>query len=271
MLSTLPILIALSGAASNEVQPAAAITPAPTVAPAAAVDARSSQRVEPALVRTDDKLELRGDFFPPRKASGRVPAVLLLHDAGSDRASVAKLAESLARANYGVLALDLRGHGESATDDVNWSATPDEERNSIWTFALRDVKAGAHWLSEQDELHSTNLTVIGVGASGALAVHHAIDDSNVRAVGLIGFEQECFGFDLGEDLLDLEGLPVSITTAKDERTDAKALVEDLEAEEWIELNTTRATREKLIGDKRAVRDLVDWVDEHTQPRRGARG
>jgi len=54
-------------------------------------------------------------------------AVLVTHGAGGSRDSVREYVEFLAEAGYGVLAVDLRGHGESTgkTNRLGWNGTAD--------------------------------------------------------------------------------------------------------------------------------------------------
>lgn len=265
MLSTLPLLIALTGGpveAQAPIHPFVTRAAAPATAP--------GDVIEPALVRTEDKLDLRADYYPPRGSNTRSPAVLLIHDAGADRSALVELAESLQRAKFGVLALDLRGHGESADEEYDWASSDEDQRNTLWAFATRDVEAGARWLGQRKDLHSTNLTVIGVGAGGTLAVRHAVRDENVRGVGLIGFQPKSHGCDLASDLADIEGLPVMIAPAREQRADAESLVEELEAADWIEVKPLRTGVEDLLDDKRLGRTLVGWAEENAQPRRGGR-
>lgn len=269
MLTTATILAALTGFAPLPVPAATPHLPglpgvASSVAPAA------KDMVLPALIETGDKLDLRGDYFPPRSPSGRAPGLLLLHEAGSDRSTMTSLAEAYQRAGFGVLAIDLRAHGQSATEELNWSAADDATKRSLWAFAMRDVEAGADWLSDQDGLHSSNLTVVGAGASGALAVRHALRDDNVRGVGLVGLETSAFGFELAEDLIDLEGLPILISAAQDEREAAEGLVARLDAADWITVKPMRGERAELLTEKRSLRALVDWAEELAMPKRRGR-
>ncbi|MFH0980996.1 MAG: alpha/beta fold hydrolase, partial [Planctomycetota bacterium] len=67
---------------------------------------------EPAHFTTEDGVEILGDFYPPA-AAGRAPAVILLHIYRSDRTSWRPLIPKLHEAGFAVLALDMRGHGES--------------------------------------------------------------------------------------------------------------------------------------------------------------
>jgi dienelactone hydrolase len=232
---------------------------------------RASDAVEAALIRTDDKLDLRGDFYPPRGLdSGRAPAVLLLHDAGQDRTSVAELAAALQRAKLGVLTLDLRGHGESVAPDRNWAEMDEAAHETLWAFATRDVAAAARWLAERDDIHSSSLTLVAVGSAGTLAVRHAIRDENVRGIALLGLPQETFGFDFESDLRDIEGLPLSLNAPKEDREAAESLVEAVHGANWIGLTALRASREELLADKRLRKDLVAWVEQQATPKRGGR-
>lgn len=74
-------------------------------------------------LKTKDNVTLSGWYIPP--SNGAV--IILLHGAGGSRESVRPYAEMLVRHGYGVLALDLRGHGSSSgpTNRLGWQGTPD--------------------------------------------------------------------------------------------------------------------------------------------------
>lgn len=74
-------------------------------------------------LQTEDGVQLKGWYRPPENGV----AILLLHGAGGSRESMRPYAEMLAQHGYGVLALDLRGHGESQgkTNRLGWQGTSD--------------------------------------------------------------------------------------------------------------------------------------------------
>jgi pimeloyl-ACP methyl ester carboxylesterase len=76
--------------------------------------------------------------------------IVLLHGAGGSREGVRDHAALLQGHGYGVLALDLRGHGESGgtTNRLGWRGT-------------RDVTAAVAWLQERPEV----ITIGGLGLS----------------------------------------------------------------------------------------------------------
>jgi pimeloyl-ACP methyl ester carboxylesterase len=59
--------------------------------------------------------------------SGNGAAIILVHGAGTSRADVRRQALMLQRHGYGVLAIDVRGHGRSGgvTNRLGWPGTPD--------------------------------------------------------------------------------------------------------------------------------------------------
>ena len=161
----------------------AAFLPAsPASAPAAP---EGKEKFEPIEYKASDKHVVHANFFAPRKKKGRAPAVLLVHDAGSDAKHLNSVAEALQRKGFAVLVPDLRGHGESVTETYDWTKTESvEDKAQTWTFSMRDLEASTEWLREQDNVHNSNLSVVGVGAGSVLAARYASRDVNVLAVTL---------------------------------------------------------------------------------------
>src|SRR5690242_8832377 len=77
---------------------------------------------EPARVslQTDDKQTLIATYFAPINTLDKASAVILVHDVGASREKLLPLAQRLQKSGFAVLALDLRGHGESATAEFTW-------------------------------------------------------------------------------------------------------------------------------------------------------
>jgi uncharacterized protein len=72
---------------------------------------------------TDDNISLAGWYAPPANEA----AIILLHGAGGSREQVRPYADMLTRHGYGILALDLRGHGMSGgpTNRLGWQGSSD--------------------------------------------------------------------------------------------------------------------------------------------------
>ena len=253
------------------VAPAAVVGPGIPISSSVSIPARvPGSDAEEVSILTHDKVKLAGDFYPPRSKNSRAPAALLIHDAGADRRQCAKIAERLRMQGFGVLALDLRGHGGSPLGKTPWKELDEEQQGKIWSFAKRDLEAGANWLRERKDLHSTNLSLVGVGAGAALVAKHARGNGNVRAVVLVAPSSKAFGFDLEGDLAKLEGLPTYIVAAKKDRDQAEGIMtraQNGSGMAWIELEVM-SRGNSALDDKGLPKDIAKWVGHQAHPKRG---
>lgn len=103
----------------------------------------------------------------PAKAKKSKTAVILVHDAGGERADLTRLAAAL-RADHHVLTLDLRGHG--ASDDAATTLGPAE---------AEDVRAAIEAVADEGDARIA-LVGVGLGASSVLAA--ASGDSRVDGI-----------------------------------------------------------------------------------------
>lgn len=220
-------------------------------------------------VTTKDKQTLKASWYAPRKKNRQVPGVMLVHDAGADRFSMNSLAERLQKDGFAVLSLDLRGHGESKTEELDWSALDEDARKAQWAYAQRDVDAGVRWLLSQDNVHSTRLTLVGHGAGCALAVRHMRDDDNAIAVALLEPSPESFGFEVDKDLIDLEGLPTYVVAPRDAEEATEAMVSEANSlaggDPFVELWLTRPP---ILEDRKTAAKVSNFLELHAFPKKG---
>ncbi len=129
---------------------------------------------EEALLHTADGLELRAWYHPP--ANGAV--ILLLHGAGGSRTGVRSYAELLAGHGYGVLAFDLRGHGQSQgqTNRLGWQGTA-------------DIGAALDFLRQRAEVRQIGGLGISMGGEALLGAAAAYPE--VRAMAADGATRRC--------------------------------------------------------------------------------
>lgn len=224
-------------------------------------------------IRTSDNVKLHASFLaPPTKKSDSgspSPGVLLVHDAGGDRHQLDDLALRLQKSGFAVLSVDLRGHGDSQDASGGWSRLGEEERNREWALATRDVEAASEWLLSQSEVHSTNLSLVGLGSGCALAVRHAKRDENVRCVVLIAPRSKDFGFDVAADLIKIEGLPTLVLAAKDDDA-TKAMVAEANggAHPYVELDYAAARVDSVLEDRKLPSKVATWIKGCAMPKRG---
>ena len=261
------------GAVGSPDHAASALAPVSAAARTVTIAVPGAPAKEDVDVRTSDSLELRGTFYAPKRKkndSTPAPGVLLVHDAGGDRAQLEEVALKLQKSGFGVLSIDLRGHGESKDKAGTWDELDDDQRSRAWALATRDVEAAGEWLLSKEDVHSTNLSLVGLGSGCALAVRHAKRDENVRCVVLLApNNKKDFGFDVASDLLKLEGLPTLVLAEKDD-DDTKAMVAEANdgTSPYVELAYAAARVANVIEDRKMPGKVSTWMKGNAMPKRG---
>lgn len=225
-------------------------------------------RVVPETVafKTTDGEALQGSFYRPGMIA---PGVILVHDAGGSRTQLDPLADRLSKQGFGVLTLDLRGHGASKTAKLDWDKLSESERKSTWTLAPKDLDAAAKWLLEQPAITSTSLALIGYGAGCALAVRHAKGDENVVCMVLLAPNAADYGFDVRADIQTLVGLPTFVATSKDAEAEKMALEANaFSGNPYLEIFLSPPKVAGPLEDKNLPGKLLKWVSDKAMPKKG---
>lgn len=258
---------ALSPAALSQAAPSTAGA-SPNGGTTAATAASEGETVD---IKTRDNLTLKGSFYAPKKKGYRAPAALLVHGAGEDRAQLEKISVTLQKRGFAVLSIDLRGHGDSRSEECDWSKLSEEDRERTWAYTLRDIAAGATYLRSRDDVHTSNLSIVGVRSGSAVAARYAKSDENVRALVLIAPQAKDFGFDLSDDLNELGGMPTLILAAKDGRNLAERM--QLAAHsangdlEYIVVKALRNEASEVLTDKRLNTEVSGWLKDTVLPKK----
>jgi dienelactone hydrolase len=237
-------------------------------APAKAKPASSATKVE---LESEDKRKLAASFWAPKDQKGAAPAAVLVHDAGSDRSTLAELGERLWKQGFAVVAVDLRGHGESLGSDKGWDALPEDERARAWTFAQRDVKAAADWITEQPGVHGSNLSLLGDRAGATLVTRYAQRDENVRCLVLLEPKEETLGFNLAKDVAALGGLPTCIVACKDTSATAQSIADSgaaaNEGHKFVEVLVAKGAPVGSAADKTCVVNIAKFMSAQANPQK----
>ena len=118
-------------------------------------------------------LRLSGVFEAPAAATGRVPAILVLHGFGSNKESAmmkaaAKLFGSL---GYATLRFDMRGCGESEG----------ERGRVICLEQVEDTRSAVQYLSARKDVDAGRIAVFGHSFGAAVAIYAAGVDPRIAA------------------------------------------------------------------------------------------
>jgi dienelactone hydrolase len=135
-------------------------------------------------LKTSDAYNVAAWYYAPGapKVKGEpAPAILLLHMRGKDKSSWGGMADKLVEEGYAVIAIDLRGHGESRDPNghsIALSALQDQDYQNM----LFDVAAAHEYIARQRGVDSERLGIIGASIGANLGLLYCARDRRVRTV-----------------------------------------------------------------------------------------
>ena len=136
----------------------------------AALSGVGLEAAETIALRASDGTSLSAVWHAPARTA---PAVLLVHMLTRTHAEWDLTAQALNVSGFGVLALDLRGHGTSAGS------------SSALGPMQQDVQAGLDWLKARPDVVANRLGIAGASLGAALAPLVAAIDPAVRSIALL--------------------------------------------------------------------------------------
>lgn len=141
---------------------------------------RKMEEVKKINFITKDGVTIVGNYYPNREAKY---AGILIHQRPATKESFDDLASFLRKEGYALLAIDLRGHGESTLSvsgklDYN-KFTPQEEQNSI-----NDLE-GASLFLEKEGFPKSRQFLIGASIGANLSFQFLSENPEIKAVVLL--------------------------------------------------------------------------------------
>ena len=222
---------------------------------------------ETVQLKSEDGVALVATYFAPKE--DHAPGALLVHDAGADRAQMADIAQALNKQGFGVLSLDLRGHGESKGEKFEWEKLDEAGRQALWQLAPMDVDAAAKWLLERKEILPTNLSLVGFRSGCALVARHAERDENVVSLTLLSPKPQDFGFDVQGTLQRVTGLPTCVIDKKGEEVERMVLLANGDnANPWVRFEPLNVKSPSLLEDRKTASKVAKFLEETALPKRG---
>lgn len=150
---------------------------------------------QPVKFESAEKVEIVGTFYESPQANS--PAVLLLHQFGSNRKSYDDLAKRLQAKNFGVLAIDGRGFGESVKTADGKAFTINQNSEAIAAETVgqmkTDVDNAFNFLAKQKNVDAARIGIVGASYGSSLAIIYAAENQKVKAVALLSPGVNYFG------------------------------------------------------------------------------
>ena len=163
-----------------------------------------------------DGVRLYADYYPPPIARhGAAPMVILLHMYRSDRRAWEPLVAPLHEVGFAVLALDLRGHGESATTETRQAVL--ERDRELFRKMQNDVRGAYDWLAAQAGIDRARFALVGASVGCSVALQYAAGDRSVDAIVGLSPGLDYLGLDSAGDIGQITGRKVLLLATEDER------------------------------------------------------
>ena len=182
---------------------------------AAATPARAVEPVH-TFFNAVDGMRIAADYYaPPVAERAAAPMAILLHMYRSDRMAWEPLIAPLHDAGFAVLAIDLRGHGESATTETREAALKREPE--LFKKMQDDLRGAYDWLVQQPKVDRARFALVGASVGCSVALQYAAKDRSVDAVVCLSPGLNYMGLDSAGDLHQIVGRKILLLATEDER------------------------------------------------------
>lgn len=189
----------------------------------ASVSAGASPQRQVVHFPAEDGFTIYGDYYAPANADHPAPIVILLHMYRSDRSAWKPLIPALHNAGFAILAIDLRGHGDSATAPTREAVMNRDTRT--FEEMYKDVWGAYTWLSGQPNVDRSRFALVGASVGCSVALRYAAFDRSVDAVVCMTPGTDYLGLDSRVDIRQIEGRKLLLLATADERKAVDELAE----------------------------------------------
>ena len=219
--------------------------------------------VKVAEFATDDGVTIVGDYYPPM-GRAMAPAVILLHMYKHDRTTWKPLAAPLHRSGFAVLAIDLRGHGQSTKPaDRNLARRIDRRDPLLFNAMHQDVAAAVKWVRSQPNVDQGQLALVGASIGCSVALDYTARDDSVDAVVCLTPGENYLGVDSTKHIRSTGDRPILLLATEDERRATDALAKLADNAEGKIVGKGRVHGTEMLGRIEGIEELiVKFLSEH---------
>jgi dienelactone hydrolase len=135
------------------------------------------------IFTTRDSVSIYGTLYTP-ETQGKSPGLVLLHMLRQKRKDWDDFARDAVKMGFVVLAIDLRGHGQSVRR-VDRILDPRQFSNAEFAKMVEDVRAAVEGLRTQEDVDDGQISLVGASLGANLALKYAAIDPAIRSVVLL--------------------------------------------------------------------------------------
>ena len=204
---------------------------------------------------TEDGVAVATEYI---KVEGAPPrgGVVLVHMLGRTRVDWDPLIEHLIGKGLDVIAIDLRGHGQSAYGALDFRNFETEE----WLGCLYDIRSSLDYLTEKV---GGAYFLIGASIGANLVLMEAAEDERVAGVVMLSPGLDYRGVTPGDYAGDYGERPALLVAAEDDDysyTSVGALAELMAAPEVIEYKSGGHGTNLFSTRPELMDDIADWLE-----------
>lgn len=213
---------------------------------------------------TDDGVTIVGTYYPP---TGRAiaPPAILLHMYRNKRRSYEPLVMPLHEAGFAVLAIDLRGHGESIEPaSMGLVAKVTSRDEGLFANMYKDVEAAVKWVNEQPNVDNKRLALVGASVGCSVAFDYA-SRHDVTAMVCLSPDKSYLGLDSEAHLKKIDKTPMLLLATEPEAERCKEVAAiNKNATAQIIGGQTKAHGTRMFGRvKDAEKTITEFLSKHT--------
>lgn len=139
----------------------------------------------PVELKTQDGWNLAAQYLPAKENK---PTFILLHETGRGKESWYYLAKAMARRGIGMIAVDLRGHGNSQNPppgaEAHWRKFRAEKNLNDWISMVQDVDAAMAYLKDAG-VPAQSIGLGGADVGSSIALRYAAIHKDIRGIFML--------------------------------------------------------------------------------------
>jgi pimeloyl-ACP methyl ester carboxylesterase len=235
------LLLLFAACAGQPVPPATSVpTAAPTTTP-------TEKTVSDIDLETGDGVRIRGTHYAP--GLGQAPGVVLLHMLGRQRSDWDAFARQLQEAGYAVLAIDLRGHGES-------------EGRRDWQAMTQDAESAIAYLRSRPEIDGDRIALIGASIGANIVLNAAANDPQIKGAALLSPGLDYRGVTTEDAVKMLGDRPLLIVASEEDSyaADSARTLADMADSAQLLMLSQQGHGTRMLGKDNGLESaILDWL------------
>lgn len=209
---------------------------------------------EEVTIEASDGLAIHATFQGPAQAPPQ-PGVILLHMLGSNRQAWVDngVMEQLAAAGFAVLAVDMRGHGETGG-------------SQDWQQAAGDLQQVWRYFSGRSEVDATHTAVVGASIGANMTLITAANETAVNTAVLLSPGLDYRGVTTSDIISTYGERPLLIVASEEDSYAAESsrtLQELAPGEAQLQMYSGAGHGIRMFNAEPELVDLIiDWLNTH---------